>query len=230
MKIEVLEEHPQKLRFILREASTGLANALRRTVIARLPSFAVEDVDFYENNSVLVNEYLANRLALVPLTWDENAADDAKISFTLQVEGPGVATSGDLKSADDKIRVFNEKIPIVKLGEKQRVRLEATAVKGIGKTHAKFQNALAAYGALPKVEGHKDTKKRETPCPNHPKNPEIVCLDCAESLGIDVELDAHPADFLFTLESYTDVTARGQLERAVRLLENQIVELKKELK
>lgn len=46
------------------------ANALRRICLNGVPVFAIDTVDIIENSSVLVDEALAHRLALIPIKTD----------------------------------------------------------------------------------------------------------------------------------------------------------------
>ncbi|MFH0922967.1 MAG: hypothetical protein V1811_02820 [Candidatus Micrarchaeota archaeon] len=131
MNASIVKENDAMITLHLKSFSTSFVNALRRAVISDLPAFAIDEVDFYENNSPLFNEYLANRIGLVPLTFDESVGDDAKITFQLNVETTDetrTVYSSELVSTDPAIRVFSERIPIIKLGKNQKLRLEATAI------------------------------------------------------------------------------------------------------
>ena len=46
------------------------ANALRRICLNGVPVFAIDTVDVIENSSVLADEALAHRLALIPIKTD----------------------------------------------------------------------------------------------------------------------------------------------------------------
>ena len=122
--------------------------------LTSVPAFAVDSVVFYENTSAFFDEYLANRLSLVPLKTDPKYTEKDEVTFTLEVQGPGTVYSDAMKSTDRKIVVASEKIPLLKLSEKQVVRLEAKAKLGTAKTHAKYQACLVSYG-------YKDDKKDE---------------------------------------------------------------------
>lgn len=47
----------------------SLANAIRRTIISDISTYTIDEktVNFYTNNSILNNEFLAHRLALIPI-------------------------------------------------------------------------------------------------------------------------------------------------------------------
>jgi DNA-directed RNA polymerases I and III subunit RPAC1 len=56
-------------------ADPALINALRRIVIAEVPTVAIEDVFVIDNTSVMAEEVLAMRLGLVPLAIDPAALE-----------------------------------------------------------------------------------------------------------------------------------------------------------
>lgn len=227
----------ERLWVKLSSCSTGMANALRRAILASLPSFAIDEAHIYENTSPLYNEYVSHRLGLVPLTWEEGVADDARISFSLQAEGPAVVYSGDLKGTDETIKAFNARIPIVKLGEKQKLRLDAFAVKGTGRQHAKFQCAHAAYTQWTDISSEKKEKAAEAVKALLPKaefssglslsNPHEVDVvsvsDQLEAAGVTVK--QRDDAFLFFIESYNNLSAGQQLRRAVGMLSQKCEEL-----
>jgi DNA-directed RNA polymerase I and III subunit RPAC1 len=47
-----------------------IANALRRIMIAEIPTVAIERVLLYQNTSILADEVLVHRLGLIPLLID----------------------------------------------------------------------------------------------------------------------------------------------------------------
>lgn len=65
--IRVLEIKGNVLKFSLSNCDASLANALRRIMIAEVPTLAVELVTFEENNGVLHDEFIAHRLGLLPI-------------------------------------------------------------------------------------------------------------------------------------------------------------------
>lgn len=241
MKIIPLKEATNCITVRLEEASVAQANALRRAVVDDLPAFAIDEVDFFENNSCVFNEYLANRLGLIPLTFDDELADDAKVVFTLDKEGPCTVYSHELRSTDEKIKVFCKNIPIVKLGERQRLRLEATAIKGTARKHAKFQSALAAYCYAADIKTKKGEKKiaaASAACPRkiisekgeveHPEACDL-CGACVEAAPEAVTLKGKEDEFIFFVETYNNITAPQQLKRALAKLEERCASLAKEV-
>ncbi len=158
MKVEYLKKDDAKVKFALRGVNFTIANAVRRAIMSYVPSMAVDRVTVYENSSPLFEEMIAQRLGLVPLTTDLDTYDlkdeckcegkgcaRCEASFILEKTGPGTLYSGDMKPQDPKTKPVFDKIPIVKLGENQKVRMEMVAKLGFMTEHAKFQPGLASY-------------------------------------------------------------------------------------
>ncbi|MGC8652044.1 MAG: DNA-directed RNA polymerase subunit D [Candidatus Micrarchaeia archaeon] len=146
MKIEVLEANDKAIRFRLSDASNAYANALRRTVINDVKTFAVDVVTFYENTSAMFDEYIAHRIGLVPiLTPSGKYSESDEVLFTLDAIGPKTVYSSELETQDKHIKVANGNIPIIKLYNDQKLRLEAKAVLGSGYKHAKFQPGFVTF-------------------------------------------------------------------------------------
>lgn len=64
------------LEFTLHDTDVSVANAIRRTMIAEVPTMAIELVTVFENTSALHDEYIAHRLGLLPL-YSERVDDFA---------------------------------------------------------------------------------------------------------------------------------------------------------
>ncbi len=156
MEIKILDLSENSIKFILSGCSTAFANAIRRIAISEVPTMAIEDVFFYENTSVLNDEFIAQRLGLIPLKTDldtyvlpekckcksEMGCSECRVTGTLDVEAKDSSRtvySGDLKFEDPNIRPVSDKIPIVKLEVGQKLKLEFHAKLGTGKQHSKWQ-------------------------------------------------------------------------------------------
>lgn len=65
--IEILKLTEDSVVFVLRNADTSIANALRRVMLSEVPTMAIELVEVNNNTSVLNDEFIAHRLGLIPL-------------------------------------------------------------------------------------------------------------------------------------------------------------------
>lgn len=162
MDIDIIELSERKARFILSGVSTSFANAFRRSVLAEVPVLAIDDVNIYENSSVLFDEQLSLRLGLIPLKTDTKSyslreecsckgagCTLCQVSLTLSAEGPAegppmVVHSGDMVSTDHEVRPADATIPIIELKEKHKVVVEAIARLGTGRNHSKWQAGVAS--------------------------------------------------------------------------------------
>ena len=153
-EVEFIERDDRDARFLVRGITPALANGIRRAILADVPTLSIDTVRFIENSSVMFDEQLALRLGLVPLTTPEGEFDeDDVVTLALDVSGPGTAYSGDLVSADSMVEPADKNIPIIELKENQRLELEADAVLGRGRDHAKYQGGVAVgYRHLQTVE------------------------------------------------------------------------------
>jgi len=168
MDIKLLSKELETLRFVLSGVSPAFANALRRIMISEVPVMAIDDVMILENNSVMYDEILAHRLGLIPVTTDQsyNLPEDCtckselgcercRASFSMEVEASDpveVVYSSHLRPENPDVRPVADKIPIVKLVQGQKVKLEAYARLGRGRIHAKWQPVSACtYSYDPKT-------------------------------------------------------------------------------
>ncbi|MDE1856147.1 MAG: DNA-directed RNA polymerase subunit D [Candidatus Micrarchaeota archaeon] len=145
MKVNFIENTPSAVKFKLSGVTTTFANSVRRAVLNSVPTFAVDKVTFYENTTSMFDEYISHRIGLVPLTTPEGYDEKDEILFNLEAEGPKTIYSRDLKETDKKVKVANENIPIMKLAEGQRLRVDCKAVLGTSMKNSKFQPCFVTY-------------------------------------------------------------------------------------
>ena len=195
MDIDIIEMTERKAKFILRNSSPAMANALRRTLLSDIPKMAIDRVEFhlgpimvdgkeYESITPLFDEIIAHRLGMVPIPTDTQlfttsekcscsgeGCPSCTIMYSLNKIGPCTVLSGDLLPLGDaKLSVKDEAIPIVDLAEGQAVLIYAIAKMGTAKQHVKWQVAVGVgYKYLPivtlKADSGEDVLKLEQICP-----------------------------------------------------------------
>lgn len=126
--IVIREMRDDYMVFDLTDTDVSMANALRRVMIAEVPTLAIEFVIFEENSTALKDEIIAHRLGLIPLRSEERSiasynyghecdceehCEKCAVVFTLDMgydEKAGgnnlldvALTSADLKSSDDTV-------------------------------------------------------------------------------------------------------------------------------
>ncbi len=171
MDLEVLERSDRHLRILFKNVPYPILNALRRVIMAEVPTMAVDEVIFVDNTSAIYDEILAHRVGLIPLKSDEALEKYLPPEICLKCEQPevppelkelcsrcfvhltldvrsdeGVVTvySRDLKSDDPDVVPVSDKIPIAVLGPNQRIAFEARARLGRGKEHIKWSPVTVA--------------------------------------------------------------------------------------
>jgi DNA-directed RNA polymerase subunit D len=81
-KISFVEEYPKTQKFLIENVDFVLLNSFRRIVGYNLFIYAIDEIDFTENDSVTFDEFIANRVGLIPIvTPQENTGK--KVTFTL---------------------------------------------------------------------------------------------------------------------------------------------------
>lgn len=173
-----------------------LVNALRRILLAEVPSVAIERVLIRNNTSIVHDEMLAHRLGLVPLRVDIGALEDVPppadgvdpttvpytsanhVVLRLKVrcsDVPGAPPDAPptvrYKNAHvlskslqwtpvgdqaawlvDGVEPVHDDILLAKLRPGQEIDIEAHAIRGVGRVHAKWSPvATAFYRMLPEV-------------------------------------------------------------------------------
>jgi DNA-directed RNA polymerase subunit D len=246
MDLKFLELTDRQARFIISGTTPAFVNSIRRSLMADVQSMSIDDVNFYNNTSVLFDEMLALRLGLIPLTGGEHYVSQSEcscdgegcfqcqVSLTLNVQGPATVYSRDLTSGDAEVVPADGNIPIIKLFKGQELMLEAIARKGCSKTHAKFQSAIAtSYKYLPKfaINECNGCNKCVEACPKRILSCEegsvhvtdelqcTLCNLCVEACEIGaITVTGDPESFLFYTESDGSMSCKDLLLRSVESL------------
>jgi DNA-directed RNA polymerase subunit D len=156
--LEVIKKEKERISVKLKGIPLQYANALRRICLNGVPVFAIDTVDIIENSSVLADEGIAHRLALIPLKTDltrfvepskcecksENGCSNCRVMLVLDSESTDATKtifSNELTSEDESIKPVSDNIPIVQLVPGQRLKIEAYARLGRGSEHAKWSSS-----------------------------------------------------------------------------------------
>ncbi|EAR92630.3 DNA-directed RNA polymerase I and III subunit RPAC1 (macronuclear) [Tetrahymena thermophila SB210] len=98
IKIEVIryDNKNKELEFDLMGVDAPIANALRRIMIAEVPTMAIHKVYIYQNTSIIPDEVLAHRLGLIPIYADPRLFEEKQeedeyneknsLKFTLKIK------------------------------------------------------------------------------------------------------------------------------------------------
>jgi hypothetical protein len=78
-QIEHLKVKGSSMKFLLTNTDISIANALRRVCLAEVPTLAIEFVVIEENSSALMEEFLAQRLGLIPIRYVPAERDSRSI-------------------------------------------------------------------------------------------------------------------------------------------------------
>jgi DNA-directed RNA polymerase subunit D len=159
--LEIIEQSERKIVVKLKNVPLQYANALRRICLTGIPVFAIDDVVIIENSSVLADEGIAHRLAMIPMKTDltrfiepsncdcHSEVGCSRCRVMLMIDSGATdttrtITSAELTSEDDVVKPVSDKIPIIELAPGQKVKLEAYARLGRGTEHAKWNSATVS--------------------------------------------------------------------------------------
>jgi DNA-directed RNA polymerase subunit D len=202
--IKILERDNNHIVIEFDDIPRQYVNALRRLSISQVPTFAIDDVVILENSSVMHDEAIAHRLGLIPLRTDLErfvmpdlceckstlGCSKCRVLLVLDAESQDktkVITSAELISEDEVVKPVNNEIPIVSLAPAQKLKFEAYARLGTGKSHAKWQPTSVAVV--------KDGKEEDDSIlvieSNGSLTPQEIVLEAAKILGSKIkELDS----------------------------------------
>ncbi len=259
MKIETIDQDKEKnrIQFIVRESSAYFMNTLRRVFMEEVPVMAIEDVEFRDNSSALYDEMIALRLGLLPITTDLSSynvpaectckgkgCSKCTLNLTLSVKKTGIVYAKDLKSKDPKCKPVFSETPIAKLLKGQSLELEATAVLGKGKEHAKWNPGLFFYKQYPNIEIDKEGEQCEEAAIKCPvdvfqfkdgklnivnQNNCHLCQACTEACP-GIKVTGSDKDYIFTIESWGQLEPKEIVEAGVDEFNKKLDEFTKLLK
>jgi DNA-directed RNA polymerase I and III subunit RPAC1 len=266
--INIISKSKEEIVFDIKGIDPPLANALRRILLAEIPMMAIENVTIYQNTSILPDESFCHRLGLIPIYADadefqykkekDDFNENNSIKFKLKVacykNEKGEIVNSEIYSRDlvfvpqgkqeekfvgsETIRPVHDDILLMKLGVGQEIECEMYCVKGIGKTHAKWQTVCTAYYKLmndikfsEEIKGE-DAEELKSLCPmkvfDVKKDKAVVknirncttCRECIrnEKFGKKINLGKISDHYEFHIESVGVYDAEDLFYRALRVL------------
>jgi DNA-directed RNA polymerase subunit D len=258
MEIRVIENNKDagKLSFLLKDCNTIFANTLRRLIVDEVPTMAVDEVEFRDNSSILYDEVIAHRIGLIPLKTDlksykmiEKPEDRESLKCTLKLvlkaKGPGIVYSGDIKSKDPAVVPVDKHFPIVKLLKGQELELEAIAILGRGREHAKWSPGHVHYRYKPVIELGNVKNPEEVVDKTHGNAFEMKSgkLDvnkdnlfrvdlagAAEEISGGAIRETHDNDIIFIIESWGQLSCKEMVLRALDEFDRMLDEFAEKLK
>ena len=238
--MKIIKNTKEELAFAS-EMSESLANALRRSVL-EIPILAIDEVEFYKNDSVLYDEVLALRLGLLPFENEKlkmveecsckgKGCNKCTVQLKLSAKGQGTVYAKEIKGSAKPIYPDT---PVVYLAEGQELEFVAFARLGKGIQHTKYSPGLAYYRHVPEIEGN---KKNQEAIKNYPAG--ILKFEGGEVKFADkYECDFYDTDkskdfrivpgkeILFCIESWGQMNAKDIFLNAIKAIKNNLNDIK----
>jgi len=193
LKLEIIEQLEYKLELMIEGISIEMVNALRRIILTEIPVMAIDEVIILKNDSPLYDEIISHRLGLIPLKTDLEVyklpqdcecggfgCPVCQVSLTCEItnttNAPLEIYSGNLNSNDPKIIPVDPRIPIVRIDKNDKIIIEAYAILGKAKDHAKWQAVSnVAFRYYPIIEFDENEL-------NNPDENALIVKMCPEKL------------------------------------------------
>jgi hypothetical protein len=137
---------------------TKVAHLCRNILLSKIRAWAITSVEIEFNSSQFMNEIVALRVSHLPVIRDPSVKveDDVIVNFALEIEEVDTFTTIVSDALETETEGFSimPGIQVIKLAEKQSLRLTATAVSGIAESHIRFTSvSTVTYREDPVEEG-----------------------------------------------------------------------------
>ncbi|KAH7643345.1 dna-directed rna polymerases i and iii subunit rpac1-like [Dermatophagoides farinae] len=173
LQIKITRLDEREIDFDLINSEFPFANAIRRILLAEVPTMAIEKIHLYRNTTELPDFALCQRLGLIPIKADasefemknsseDEATDRNTIRLSLDVQCP-INNNGEnlhvysdsikwqpigdqtTRFESEPIRPVDMDILLMKLAPSQQIDAQMECHKGIGKDHAKYCPVAACF-------------------------------------------------------------------------------------
>lgn len=178
----------EKTIFFFKNMERSFINTLRRILISNLPSYTIDIIEIYKNNSFMNDEYLAHRIGLVPFSFLENENEfrnredcfcysgcpKCSIYFKLEKENfknelMNVYSSDFQQENNENYKIepisiqnFPKGILLCKLDHGESISLRGLIRKGTGGEHAKWSSvSTVSFREIPFIKLKKDEFNQE---------------------------------------------------------------------
>ena len=254
MKLATLSSSDTRLVLSVSGVETSFLNTVRRMVMEEVPTLAVEDVEFHDNNSALYDEIIAHRLGLLPIKTDLSSYSLPKtesdiversalctVRMELKSDKAGIVYAKEATSDDPSSTFVHPDMPVVKLIDGQKVHVNMYAVMGQGKEHMKWSPGLVWYAQQADVKVSNDKKLLETVRHKLPEQivsgdkilaDKIVELDLIDAVeGVCPELISvtYTDGYTLSVESWGQLSCEEMLATAAEMLAGKAKALKEVL-
>ncbi|MDP2749217.1 MAG: DNA-directed RNA polymerase subunit D [Nanoarchaeota archaeon] len=258
MDVNLIEKSKKNyLDVEIKDATPAFANTIRRYIMEKVPTMAIDEVEIRKNSSILYDEIIAHRMGLIVLKTDlksYNLPKDCKcegagcakcqLKMTLTGKGPGVITAGKIKSQDPDIKPVYEETPITKLLKNQQIQVEATAQLGTGEVHVKWSPGIVIYKYKSTVTVNNNQAKLEQYKDKYPiqifdkngkidkeKIIELDLVDACDGICEDlIKVDHDSATMIMRIESFGQLSPKQMVVKASEILDHDLNELAEKLK
>ncbi|KAJ2697378.1 RNA polymerase II subunit 3 [Coemansia sp. IMI 203386] len=231
--------------FVLTNTHLSVANSLRRVMIAEVPTMAIDLVEFFDNTTVLADEYLAHRLGMIPLlshSVDQfkysrdctcsNYCKECSVEFNLHVkcteDGTRTVYSTELISSNKDVVPVTEGpedrgIILVKMRKGQELHIHCVAKKGVAKEHAKW-SPCAAVGF--EYDPHNNLRHLNYWFEKNIKDEWPLSKNAEEEVENDpdapFDFKAEPSVFYFNVETVGSMNPQDVVMMGTRVLQESL--------
>ncbi|KAI3406677.1 rpb3 [Candida oxycetoniae] len=251
----IREAEKDHVNFMLQEVDLAMANSLRRTMLAEVPTLSIDLVEIEVNTSVLADEFLSHRLGLIPLDsqgienllYSRDCACDnycVKCSVALELTAKCDTDSTMNVYASDLYRLNATSTlgkPVIrdpqgrgplicKLRRHQELRLTCIAKKGIAKEHAKWSPCAAVgfeYDPWNKLK-HTDYWYEVDANEEWPKS-ENCRWEEAPDPEAKFDYNAKPSKFYFDVETVGNLPPKDVVIESIKTLQTKLASIAIEL-